>query len=545
MHSQPAPPSWGQRFTIFRGFLPSPRSATARDIRALWARRLEGAPAGHPIWLHVHVPYCPQICSFCHCGKLLLTSPAQLDDWLDRTSAELAFFAPAMAGARVRHMYLGGGTPNLLAPAQLDRLLTLLGSSFDFDPTGRRTLEMLPSAHRPGTLEVAARHGITRLSAGVQSTEAHLLDRVGRAPDFARLAEMMDEARRRGIEDVNVDLAWRLPGDTEELFFRSLASVLDLRPTTVSVHMLAPTPLSPVFRSPEEEAAVYGQFYRFAEGDPARRLAETHPDYVWRRLPTVMTLVRRDFLDAGHYRTWQYSDMETVTVDMFGLGRFALSHLLGAARYENLTRVGRFDPDEPGYRLTLTDGTVDGAMDAIAELVRDDVVDLAEVTARYGAPATRPVRAALDDLVARGHLWREEARYRRGPVGAALTLGPIGELLDVASSHAAPLNPGGAAPAPARKRVPLKQAVEEPHLVVEVDGRGLKVFVEEARPAGNYYRVVGRFGFYYRDAAGLSGSALREALERVARGLEGAASASAAEACVELKRSLGAVTGIL
>jgi len=538
--AEPRAPSWAQRFTVYRGFFPSPRAATARDVRALWERRLEVAPAGHPLWMHVHVPYCPQICSFCHCGKLLLKDPSQLEDWLDRVRAEVEFFAPAMAGARVRHLYLGGGTPNVLAPAQLDRLLGLLAAHFDLDPDGRRTLEMLPSAYRAGTLEVAARRGITRLSAGVQSTESPLLDRVGRAPDFAPLARMMTEARGLGIEDINVDLAWRLPGDTEALFFRSLAAVLDLRPTTVSVHLLAPTPLNPVFGSPAEERDVYARFCGFADGEPARRLVATHPDYVWRRLPTVMTLARRDYVAADRYRTWQYSDMETVAVDMFGLGRFALSHLLGAARYENLTHVGRFDPDEPGYRLSLTDGVVDGAMDAFAELVRDDVVDTALLSARYGDEAVAPVRALLDSLVARGHLQREDTSYRRAPVGASLACGPVGELVELAETRAEPLNPGGVAPAKSRK-VSLQQAVERGHVDVDVGGRALRVFVEAARPAGQYYRTVEGFGFYYRDDAGLPGPALHGALERVARALAGVSAASPAAACAKLRSLLDAV----
>jgi len=532
------PARWRQRYTDYRGFLPSPRAATARDVRAIWERRVEAAGAGHPIWMHVHVPYCPQICSFCHCGKLMLTSPAQLDEWVDRAAAEAAFFAPALRGARVYRQYFGGGTPNLLAPAQLDRLLDLLEASFDHDPAGRRTLEVLPSAYQTGTLEVAARHGVRRISAGVQSTEVRLLDRVGRAPDIAPLARIMEEAARHGVDDVNVDLAWRLPGDTEELFFRSLAAVLDLRPTSVSVHLLAPTPLNPMFASPEEELAIFREFVGFPEGESARRLAETHPEFSWRRLPTVLTLARRDYVEAGRYYTWQYSDMETVGVDMFGLGRFALSHLLGGARYENLTRVDRFDPDEPGFRLAYTDGAIDGAMDAIGELVRDDACDLAALRARYGDEDLAPVRAALDDLVARKHLRREGDRYRRKPDPGSLYLGPVGELLDVAAARVEALNPSDA-PAAKTRKVSLKHAVEDPPSVtLDLGAHRVRLFVEAARADKNYYRVVGRFGLYYTDDGGAPRDALHEGLRRAATALEGVTAATAVGACAALQGRL-------
>lgn len=498
---------------VYRDFLRFTRAASARDIAELWSRRLAEAPEGHPIWMHVHVPYCPQLCTFCHCGRQLLTSDDQLDAWVERARREIAFFGPALRRARVRHQYFGGGTPNLLSPDQLDALLDALEAAFDHDPAGRRTLEVLPSAHQPGTLAVAARHGVRRLSCGVQTTAREVLDGVGRAPDLARLAEIMREAGALGLDDVNVDLAWGLRGDDEGRFYESLAEVFALDPTTVTVHMLAPTPKHAVFEGEAEERALYRRFRALPDGEGARRLAAAFPAYRWRKLPTVLVAARADYLAAGRFHTWQYSDMETVGVDSFGLGTYAQSHLLGRARYENVSPVSRFDPDERGYRLMTTTPAVDGAMDALAALARDGLCDLAAVAAGLGGGDLAPVAAVLDGLVAAGHLSRDGQTYARRGEGDALTLGPLAALFDLAAESARALNPlpstrGAAAPRAADERLSL-----------DVEGVRVEVALAWARPGGRYYAVVGGVGFTHGDASGAAPAALRRALGRVADAL--------------------------
>lgn len=418
-----------------------------------------GVPGGHPIWLHIHVPYCPQSCAYCHCGRQQLADRSQLDGWLERTRAEVEFFAPVLAGTSVRQEYFGGGTPNLLSPDQLEVLFTLVETHFDHGSVARRTFEMLPSAYRPGSLEVVARHGIRRLSCGVQSTGTDVLKRAGRQSDFARLGSLMEEARGRGIDDVNLDLAWGLKGESEEGLFQSLDNVLALQPTSISVHLISPTAKNPMFETEAEAIAMYRRFRALPHGPHGRRLIELWPEYTWRELPTVMVVLRKDYVDAGRYRTWQYSDTEAVGIDQFGIGRHAGSHLLGWARFMNMTDVERFDPDEAGYLLSQADAVVDGAMDALAGLMRDDYFDFAAIAGYYGVQAVSPVRAAIEELVAEGQIHRDGSFYRCSP-GAGGYMRPAElALFDLATSRAEAIEKGSRsaqspAPADVERRAP-------------------------------------------------------------------------------------------
>jgi coproporphyrinogen III oxidase-like Fe-S oxidoreductase len=501
------PAARAHRLTTFRGFPPFRVPATARDVRALWERRLDGAPSDYPIWMHVHVPFCPQICSFCHCGKELLRRNSDLDAWLVRIRDEATYFADALRGTRIQYQYFGGGTPNLLSPAQLDDLLDLLEERFDHSTVERRTLEILPSAYRDGTLEVAARHGIRRLSCGVQSTDMRALHEVGRQPDFEMLAHIMERAQALGVNDVNIDLAWGMPGDTEEGLFRSLSAVLALEPTSVSIHLLIPTPKYSAFRSESEAREIYARFRALPEFPHDRSDSATLGRFLWYKLPTVVAVVGKDYVARGEYRTFQYSDMETVGMDMLGLGRYALSHLLGRARYENMTAVDRFDASEPGYRLAYVDGIVDGALDALADLLRDGTCDFASIERRYAPEGLEAVRSLLESLSAEGYLVRAGATYA-GPGITSDLFGPAGDFVDLALSRAVMLNPGAAVAD--RPQGPTAASFE-----LEFAGTSVAIRLEKARPSQTYFATVGAFGISHERLEGPSPPGLVPTMERL------------------------------
>jgi hypothetical protein len=453
--------------------------------------------------MHVHVPYCPQICSFCHCGRRLLKHRDQLEEWLDRTLAEIDFFAREMKSTHVRHQYFGGGTPDLLSPDQLDRLLHRLEDRFDHTRAMRRTFEILPSNCTREVLEVAVGHGIRRISGGVQSVDGQVLAGVSRAPDLAPLRRIIADARVIGIADINIDLAWGLAGDSEAQLYTSLQAVLALEPESVSIHLLAPTPLHPVYASDDEEVELYERFLAL----PKRAF----PGYVWKRLPTVMVLAREEYVEAGHYYSWMYSDMETLGCDLFALGRHGLSHIRGRARYENVSPVsGPFDPRQPAYRISRTDGTVDGAIDTLSDLLRDQVCDFTWIRELYGAESTLPVVAAMDKLVEDGALLSEAGVFR-DPRGPTLFLGELSSLLELARSQTRALN-GAPEASPTASQTTVT--------VLPVGDGVLPIVVETADPTKDYYATIDGFGFYHEEPKGLERPELAASIVRITEDLE-------------------------
>src|SRR5262245_39148023 len=102
------------RLTAMRGFMPDTVRLTGEQVREIWAARFRDRGPGHPFWLYTHIPFCPQICSFCQCSTSLRKSDAQVAQYLAWIEGEIDYFAEPCGDGLVKFQYVGGGTPNLL-----------------------------------------------------------------------------------------------------------------------------------------------------------------------------------------------------------------------------------------------------------------------------------------------------------------------------------------------------------------------------------------------------------------------------------------------
>src|SRR5207302_5711039 len=169
------------RLTSIRAFMPNTVRLTGRGLREFWTKRFEDRGPGHRYWLYTHIPFCPQICSFCQCSTSLRKSDDQVAAYLQWLEGEIEFFSNVSQPGLIQFQYVGGGTPNLLSEPQLERLLGTINRHFRFTSASRRTFEFLPSALRPDTLPLVHAHGFNRLSCGVQSWSDQTLKEVNRS----------------------------------------------------------------------------------------------------------------------------------------------------------------------------------------------------------------------------------------------------------------------------------------------------------------------------------------------------------------------------
>src|SRR5690606_25322449 len=153
------------------------------------ARRARRHEVAHVQGLYLHVPFCSAICHYCNFNRGLL------DDAMKTryVGAMERHIASEGAGEPVDTIFLGGGTPSLLAPLELRRLLDACRRAFDVTSDAEITLEANPETVDARQLAAFREAGVTRLSFGVQSFRDAELKRLGRIHDAAR-------ARRRSAE---------------------------------------------------------------------------------------------------------------------------------------------------------------------------------------------------------------------------------------------------------------------------------------------------------------------------------------------------------
>lgn len=224
--------------------------------------------------LYVGIPFCPTRCAYCSFvsadvkRSLKLVEPFL--DALDREIDAVAELLPR-AGARIRSVYFGGGTPTTLTAEQLDRLLCHLESALDLSGRSEFTVE----AGRPDTitadkLAVLRRYGVDRISVNPQSMEDAVLRAMGRAHTAADILSAYRLVRAADFPAVNMDLIAGLPKDTEAGFRYTLDTVLDLAPENITVHTLALKKGSRLMLEPQG----------LPSGEETARML----DYAWARL---------------------------------------------------------------------------------------------------------------------------------------------------------------------------------------------------------------------------------------------------------------------
>jgi oxygen-independent coproporphyrinogen-3 oxidase len=190
-----------------------------------------------PRALYVHVPFCARVCPYCSFNVTSRFDAGSTDRFLDAVERELAGLGPP-GPIPLQTLYLGGGTPTVLDPTRLERLLAILGRRADPETLIEWTVETNPdsmTAEKASALEEA---GVTRVSIGAQSLQPRFLAKLGRthAPDDVR--RCLDLLRKAGIGQINVDLMYGLPGQSLEDWMRDVESALDLDPDHLSLYEL-------------------------------------------------------------------------------------------------------------------------------------------------------------------------------------------------------------------------------------------------------------------------------------------------------------------
>jgi len=193
--------------------------------------------------LYVSIPFCRSKCTYCNfaSGVYPASGHARYVDRLIQDMAGAGAWAAQMAvelPRRVDSVYLGGGTPSLLAPDLLARLFQAMRVEFDFAQDAEITVECAPGQLADETLAALAEANVNRVSLGVQSFIDSETRAIGRLHTRAVALADIDRLRAAGIANLNVDLIAGLPGQTFASWDESLATLVDSGVPHASVYML-------------------------------------------------------------------------------------------------------------------------------------------------------------------------------------------------------------------------------------------------------------------------------------------------------------------
>jgi len=212
-----------------------PAAVRAPDVSAA---RL---PAPPPLSLYVHFPWCVRKCPYCDFNSHAVRDEIPQREYVDALLADLQAALPQIWGRRILSVFIGGGTPSLMLPEELERLLGGVRALGHLAPAAEITLEANPGTAESERFAAFRQAGVTRLSLGVQSFDDDLLGRIGRIHD-GRQARRAVEMALANFEQVNLDLMYALPGQDLAALERDLAQALAFAPDHLSCYHLTVEP---------------------------------------------------------------------------------------------------------------------------------------------------------------------------------------------------------------------------------------------------------------------------------------------------------------
>ena len=192
-----------------------------------------------PVGLYIHIPFCLKKCHYCSFWSEAVDPEADIvADYIDALIMEIQAFGQKYAQEGVRTLYIGGGTPSMLPPHLLEKLLEALARSVLRITEGEYTLEANPGTLSRETLRVVRDSPVNRLSLGIQAANDALLAQIGRIHTWTDAQKAFADARAIGLDNISVDLIYGLPGQERADWQRTLAKVGELAPDHVSAYGL-------------------------------------------------------------------------------------------------------------------------------------------------------------------------------------------------------------------------------------------------------------------------------------------------------------------
>lgn len=358
------------------------------------------------VGIYVHVPYCLSVCPYCD-FNVYVGSSSDASAYLDAVLSEARARSGEMAGPSGT-IFLGGGTPSLIAPADLARFLDSLRSIVPVSSDAEITLEANPETVSVASLRGYRAAGVNRLSLGVQSFAPHVLAGLGRSHAPAQASAAVASARDAGFGNVSIDLIFGTPGETRSDWEATLAAAIALQPDHVSCYGLT-----------IEDGTAFGA--AVARGTMA---VPDEDEMAWKYEMACEMLPHRHYEISNWGEPSRHNLVYWTQGDYLGLGAGAHSHRAGVRSWNRkLPRAYAADPSSARDGFEELDSAARAREWLQLRLRLVDGVDLREAAAVLGRDLATAsieeaglavVRGDVMSLTPRGLLLENEVALRLG-----------------------------------------------------------------------------------------------------------------------------------
>lgn len=207
-----------------------------------------------PLSLYVHIPWCVQKCPYCdfnsHALKTELPELDYIDALIDDLETDLMAYQLVNGQRPLHSIFIGGGTPSLISPTEIGRLLTAIEARIPFSDNIEITMEANPGTVEAGRFEGYQQAGVNRISIGIQSFQDQKLQRLGRIHGSQEAINAIELAKLAGLNSFNTDLMHGLPDQSVADAISDLKQAIALDPPHLSWYQLTIEPNTLYYSKP-------------------------------------------------------------------------------------------------------------------------------------------------------------------------------------------------------------------------------------------------------------------------------------------------------
>jgi len=372
--------------------------------------------------IYLHIPFCRQACHYCNFH--FSTSLARKNDFISALLKEIPLRKDYLEGESVETVYLGGGTPSLLAAEEIESILDALRSQFPLAAGGEITLEANPDDITVMRLGAWRQAGVNRLSIGVQSFFEEDLRWMNRAHSATQALDCIRQAREAGFDNLSIDLIYGGPTLPDARWQQNVERAIGLGIPHLSCYALTVEP----------RTALDTLIRRHA-------MADVSPDDQARQFLLLM-----DWMAGAGYEHYEISNFALPGhrsrhnsaywqgKKYLGLGPSAHSYD-GVSREWNIANNARYiaEPGLIGEKEVLT---VEQRLNEYIMIALRTVegIDLRVMAERFGVQRAEEVRRRAEIYVRKGHLRLTGERVHLTREGKLLADGIAADLFFEASS---------------------------------------------------------------------------------------------------------------
>ena len=377
---------------------------------------------GENLGLYLHIPFCRSKCDYCDFYSLAGRED-RMDDYQRALLAHIAECAGPARKNVVNTVYIGGGTPTWYGAKRLCEVLKAVRKHFRVTPDAEITVEANPDSADLKTLKALRRAGVNRLSLGMQSASDGELAAVHRPHTFQQTADTVAAARKARIKNLNLDLIYGLPGQTEDSWKNSVEQAIALNPEHLSCYGLTVEEGTPLWD-------------RVQAGEALPDDDEQAARYLW----TVERLAQAGYVqyEVSNFSKPGFQSRHNLKYWMgqpyMGIGAAAHSDF-GGVRYSYIRSVD-------GYiRGVLEGDRLLDTSDCIADSERGSEYLMLRLRTTHGIEEWEyrrtyfmnfdPIGAKLSEYEQKGWAARMGTRWHFTPEGFLLSNRLIGELLEL------------------------------------------------------------------------------------------------------------------